>query len=182
MFVLVIAPRLAYDPVIQRVNALACRDMLRQNDKYDEALRAALRDHPGAHVLDIGTGTSLLSLMVSDVHTIIMQLWVVHGASGGARWGRARDGTGGVPAHGRHGPPHRPCQRVRMQTQPPHFCYSHHCRFKDKITVMGQRSTDVVVGTDMPARAELLVAELVDTELIGEGCLSTYRHALQAHA
>ncbi|KAF8570206.1 hypothetical protein P879_07967 [Paragonimus westermani] len=31
----------------------------------------------------------------------------------------------------------------------------------------------------MNERANMLVAELLDTELIGEGCLSTYRHAAE---
>ena len=44
---------------------------------------------------------------------------------------------------------------------------------------MPRRSTEVVVGRDMHERADVIVSELVDTELIGEGCLSTYRHALQ---
>ena len=35
------------------------------------------------------------------------------------------------------------------------------------------------MGVDMDERADLIVAELVDTELIGEGCLATYRHALE---
>lgn len=45
----------------------------------------------------------------------------------------------------------------------------------DKITVISGRSEDC---TENP-QFDLLVAELLDTELIGEGCLSTYRHALQ---
>ncbi len=63
--------------------------------------------------------------------------------------------------------------------------------FADIITVVPKRSTDVrtslcfmitlqvVVGVDMDARADMVVSELVDTGLIGEGCLSTYRHALK---
>ena len=39
--------------------------MLLQNDKYQEALEAALSDHPDLHVLDIGTGTGLLSMMAA---------------------------------------------------------------------------------------------------------------------
>eukprot|EP00123_Amoebidium_parasiticum_P020655 comp54193_c0_seq1/m.47739 comp54193_c0_seq1/g.47739 ORF comp54193_c0_seq1/g.47739 comp54193_c0_seq1/m.47739 type:complete len:666 (-) comp54193_c0_seq1:66-2063(-) len=51
--------------------------------------------------------------------------------------------------------------------------------YKDKMTVFGKRSTEVTVGPngDMPERADIVVAELLDTELIGEGCLPTYRDA-----
>ncbi|KAL7059237.1 hypothetical protein AAHC03_013149 [Spirometra sp. Aus1] len=45
------------------------------------------------------------------------------------------------------------------------------------VRVIGKRSTDLVIGHDMEQRANVLVAELLDTELIGEGALETYRHA-----
>ncbi|XP_071478071.1 protein arginine N-methyltransferase 7-like, partial [Diadema antillarum] len=51
--------------------------------------------------------------------------------------------------------------------------------FRDKITVIPKRSTEVTVGQDgdMPARANILAAEVFDTELIGEGAVPTYLHA-----
>ncbi|XP_071503684.1 protein arginine N-methyltransferase 7-like [Diadema antillarum] len=51
--------------------------------------------------------------------------------------------------------------------------------FGDKITVIPKRSTEVTVGPDgdMPARANILAAEVFDTELIGEGAVPTYLHA-----
>ena len=51
--------------------------------------------------------------------------------------------------------------------------------YDNVITVIPKRSTECVVGADVPEPAQLIVAELVDTELIGEGCLATYRHALK---
>lgn len=46
------------------------------------------------------------------------------------------------------------------------------------ITVVPKRSTDMAVGLglDMPQRADVVVSEILDTELIGEGVLGTMRH------
>ncbi|XP_010126413.1 PREDICTED: protein arginine N-methyltransferase 7 isoform X2 [Chlamydotis macqueenii] len=51
--------------------------------------------------------------------------------------------------------------------------------FRDKIKVINKHSTEVTVGPDgdMHCRANILVTELFDTELIGEGALPTYEHA-----
>ncbi|KAG8521778.1 Protein arginine N-methyltransferase 7 [Galemys pyrenaicus] len=51
--------------------------------------------------------------------------------------------------------------------------------FSDKIKVINKHSTEVTVGPDgdMPCRANILITELFDTELIGEGALPSYEHA-----
>jgi len=51
--------------------------------------------------------------------------------------------------------------------------------FEDRIKLIRKRSTKMTVGKngDMPKRANILVTEVFDTELIGEGALSTFRHA-----
>ncbi|XP_072013956.1 protein arginine N-methyltransferase 7-like [Amphiura filiformis] len=51
--------------------------------------------------------------------------------------------------------------------------------FSDKIKVISKRSTEVIVGPggDLPEKANILVAEVFDTELIGEGAVPTYLHA-----
>ncbi|EGI67279.1 Protein arginine N-methyltransferase 7 [Acromyrmex echinatior] len=51
--------------------------------------------------------------------------------------------------------------------------------FEDKIQLIRKRSTKMIVGKDgdMSKRANILVTEVFDTELIGEGALSTFRHA-----
>jgi type III protein arginine methyltransferase len=53
--------------------------------------------------------------------------------------------------------------------------------FKDKIRIINKHSTEVKVGPggDMSERANILVAEVLDTELIGEGAIKTYNHAHQ---
>lgn len=53
--------------------------------------------------------------------------------------------------------------------------------FKDKIKIVNKHSTEVRVGVgmDLEQRANILVAEVFDTELIGEGAINTYNHAHQ---
>ena len=51
--------------------------------------------------------------------------------------------------------------------------------FSGRIKVVGKRSTELTVGPgrDMERRANILVTEVFDTELIGEGAIGTYNHA-----
>lgn len=51
--------------------------------------------------------------------------------------------------------------------------------FKDKIKLINKHSTEVRVGSneEMNQRANILVAEVFDTELIGEGAIKTYNSA-----
>ncbi|KAG0422940.1 hypothetical protein HPB47_001226 [Ixodes persulcatus] len=53
--------------------------------------------------------------------------------------------------------------------------------FGDKICLISKRSTDIEVGPgkDMPEKANILVTEVFDTELIGEGAIETFTHALR---
>ncbi|XP_031826057.1 arginine methyltransferase 7 isoform X2 [Nomia melanderi] len=53
--------------------------------------------------------------------------------------------------------------------------------FEDKIKLIQKRSTKMTVGNggDMPKKANILVTEVFDTELIGEGALSTFQHAYE---
>ncbi|XP_034477590.1 protein arginine N-methyltransferase 7 isoform X1 [Drosophila innubila] len=46
-----------------------------------------------------------------------------------------------------------------------------------KVRLIRKRSTEIKIGVDMPHKANLLVAELLDTELIGEGAIGIYNHA-----
>lgn len=47
---------------------------------------------------------------------------------------------------------------------------------KDKVKLIKKRSTDIIVGADMPRKANLLVSEVLDTELIGEGAIAIYNY------
>lgn len=47
----------------------------------------------------------------------------------------------------------------------------------DTITVLNKRSTQLVVGRDLAERVDVVVSEIVDCGLIGEGLLPSVRHA-----
>lgn len=53
--------------------------------------------------------------------------------------------------------------------------------YSDKIKVIHKGSTQLTVGAegDIPFRANILVTEVFDTELIGEGAVKTFTHAQQ---
>jgi protein arginine N-methyltransferase 7 len=50
----------------------------------------------------------------------------------------------------------------------------------DRIVVINKRSTDLVVGVDLPERADVLVSEIFDDGLLGEGAFTAFQHA-QTH-
>lgn len=52
--------------------------------------------------------------------------------------------------------------------------------YDNKIKLIPKRSTDIKVGPDgdMKHKANILVTEVFDTELIGEGAIETFAHAL----
>ncbi|XP_025404749.1 protein arginine N-methyltransferase 7 isoform X2 [Sipha flava] len=51
--------------------------------------------------------------------------------------------------------------------------------FVDKIVLIPKSSQNLKVGIDLPHRMNLLVTEVFDTELIGEGAISVFNHAHQ---
>ncbi|NXM70543.1 ANM7 methyltransferase, partial [Serilophus lunatus] len=126
-------------------------DMLHDKDrnvKYYQGIRAAVsrvkERGEKAIVLDIGTGTGLLSMMA---------------ASAGADFCYAVEVF-------------KPMANAAVKIVEKNG-------FSDKIKVINKHSTEVTVGPDgdMECRANILVTELFDTELIGEGALPTYEHA-----
>ncbi|XP_011181598.2 protein arginine N-methyltransferase 7 [Zeugodacus cucurbitae] len=117
-----------------------------RNQKYFAALRMAIArmhaDGRKAHVLDIGTGTGILSMMALTA------------------------GADTVTACEAFMPMANCAERIFAANG-----------FGDKVRLVKKRSTEMRIGEDMPQRANLLVAELLDTELIGEGAISIYNHA-----
>ena len=51
--------------------------------------------------------------------------------------------------------------------------------YEKQITVHGKWSLDLEVPRDMPEKADLVISEVVNTALIGEGMLKTYNDALE---
>ncbi len=51
--------------------------------------------------------------------------------------------------------------------------------YDNKVNVIHKGSTHLTVGEggDLPCRANILVTEVFDTELIGEGAVKTFTHA-----
>ncbi|CDS37041.1 protein arginine N methyltransferase 7 [Echinococcus multilocularis] len=133
----------------QEVAQSAYADMLHdrdRNQRYYEALRHVITSMKAAgrevHVLDIGSGTGLLSMMA------------------------ARVGADSVIACEAFGPVATCAQRILEANG-----------LQERVKLIHKHSTDLVVGEDMPRKANVLVAELFDTELIGEGALKVYLHA-----
>uniref|UniRef100_A0A3B5ANT6 Protein arginine N-methyltransferase n=1 Tax=Stegastes partitus TaxID=144197 RepID=A0A3B5ANT6_9TELE len=128
-------------------------DMLHDHDrnqKYYEGIRSAVSRVRARGqkvvVLDIGTGTGLLSMMA---------------ATAGADFCYAVEVF-------------RPMAEAARSIVEKNG-------FSDKIKIINKHSTDVTVGPDgdMQEKANVLITELFDTELIGEGALPSYEHAHQ---
>ncbi|KAF7650388.1 hypothetical protein LDENG_00126730 [Lucifuga dentata] len=121
-----------------------------RNEKYYQGIRAAVGRVKARGekviVLDIGTGTGLLSMMA-----------VTAGA----------DFCYAVEVF-------KPMAEAAQ-------CIVEKNGFSDKIKIINKHSTEVTVGPDgdMQMKANVLVTELFDTELIGEGALPSYEHAHQ---
>lgn len=133
----------------QEIARSAYADMLHDGDRnarYHDAIRHVITSLKAegkmAHVLDIGTGTGILSMMA------------------------AQAGADSVTACEAFLPVAKCARRVIRANG-----------LDKRIRLISKRSTDMIVGRDMFQRANVLVAELFDTELIGEGALETYRHA-----
>ncbi|MGH1413060.1 MAG: 50S ribosomal protein L11 methyltransferase [Pelagimonas sp.] len=48
----------------------------------------------------------------------------------------------------------------------------------DRITVIPKWSHNIIIGADMPEPADVVISEIVDTLLLGEGALATLKHAM----
>nr|XP_054367253.1 protein arginine N-methyltransferase 7 isoform X3 [Mirounga angustirostris] len=135
----------------QEIARSSYADMLHDKDrniKYYQGIRAAVsrvKDRgQKALVLDIGTGTGLLSMMA---------------VTAGADFCYAIEVF-------------KPMADAAVQIVEKNG-------FTDKIKIINKHSTEVAIGPDgdMPCRANILITELFDTELIGEGALPSYEHA-----
>ncbi|XP_013108324.1 protein arginine N-methyltransferase 7 [Stomoxys calcitrans] len=117
-----------------------------RNEKYYLALRKTISKLHGqgkeAHVLDIGTGTGILSMMA------------------------VCSGANSVTACEAFLPMAN-CAETILEAN----------GMKSKVHLIKKRSTDIKMGEDMKRKANVLVSEVLDTELIGEGAIGIYNHA-----
>ena len=107
-----------------------------RNNAYYNAIKLAVGD--GALVLDIGTGSGLLSLMA------------------------AANGAGKVIT----------CETSRVIADAAKDIIDSN-GYGEKISVVNKMSTDLIVGEDLPQRADLIISEVLSAELVGEGVRTT---------
>ncbi|XP_015913660.1 protein arginine N-methyltransferase 7 [Parasteatoda tepidariorum] len=140
-----------YYDYFQEVARSSYADMLHdaeRNQKYNAAIKKAVQSMKDqgrlAKVLDIGTGTGLLSMMAASC------------------------GADTITACEVFQPVAKCAEDVIKANKLDH-----------KIKIILKHSTDLTVGPDgdLAEKANILVAEVFDTELIGEGALKTFYHA-----
>ncbi|XP_073052071.1 protein arginine N-methyltransferase 1.6 isoform X2 [Primulina eburnea] len=105
------------------------------------------------HVLDIGAGTGLLSMMAARA----MGLADFEGSVGS---------EGMVTACESYLPMVKLMRKVLRANG-----------VDRKIRVINKRSDELEVGIDIPFRADVLVSEILDSELLGEGLIPSLQHA-----
>ncbi|XVF13376.1 hypothetical protein REPUB_Repub08aG0202800 [Reevesia pubescens] len=117
------------------------------NDSYrNKAFRLAIDKTvtKPCHVLDIGAGTGLLSMMAA----------------------RAMGLNGMVTSCESYLPMAKLMRKVL-----------HRNGMGKTINLINKRSDELEVGVDIPSRADVLVSEILDSELLGEGLIPTLQHA-----
>ncbi|MGZ5875842.1 MAG: 50S ribosomal protein L11 methyltransferase [Bradyrhizobium sp.] len=115
----------------------------RRNDAFELAIRKAVaKEGPDARILDIGTGSGLLSMMA------------------------ARAGARNIVT----------CEKVPViaETAGRIIAANGHER---QIRVVNKSSSQIVVGEDIGARADILISEILSSDLLAEDVLSTFEDA-----
>jgi len=106
-----------------------------RNAKYLEAIKLAIKDvDDDSLILDIGTGSGLLSMMA------------------------AANGAGEVIA----------CETSILIADTAKKII-HKNGYKEKITVINKKSTELKIGEDLPRKADLIISEILSAEFVGEG-------------
>lgn len=115
----------------------------RRNDAFEAAILSAIeRIGPGAKVLDIGTGSGLLSMMA------------------------ARAGAGTVVA----------CEAVPIIADMAQKIVAEN-GYADRVTVHSKLSTELEIGQELVERADILVSEILSSDLLTENVCDTFEDA-----
>ena len=115
-----------------------------RNQAFERAIRRAVARHgPHARVLDIGTGSGLLSLMA------------------------ARAGAAAVTT----------CEAVPAIADVAREVIARN-GYADRIRVLAKRSTELVLGEDIDAPADILVSEILSSSVLSEYVLPTFEDAI----
>jgi tetratricopeptide (TPR) repeat protein len=115
---------------------------VRRNDAFEAAIKAAIEQRPNALVLDIGTGSGLLSMMA------------------------ARAGAGSVVA----------CEVVPVIADMARQIVAEN-GYANRIKIVAAPSTDLDVGAQLAAQADILVSEILSSDLLTENVLDTFEDA-----
>ncbi|XP_015896609.3 protein arginine N-methyltransferase 1.6 isoform X1 [Ziziphus jujuba] len=141
----------AQQPILATTSYLDMLNDSRRNRAYREAIDKAITKP--CHVLDIGAGTGLLSMMAARAMAI--------GDST-----TCRNSQGMVTACESYLPMVKLMKKVLRLNG-----------LERNIRVINKRSAELKVGVDITSRADVLVSEILDSELLGEGLIPTLQHA-----
>ncbi len=115
----------------------------RRNDAFEQAIRKAIeKEGKDARILDIGTGSGLLSMMA------------------------ARAGATNVVS----------CEKVAVIADMAEQIVALN-GYEKQIRVINKSSNELVIGRDMKASADILISEILSSDLLAEHVLSTFEDA-----
>ncbi|KAL7160391.1 hypothetical protein ABFS83_01G091800 [Erythranthe nasuta] len=138
--------------LLARTSYLDMLNDTRRNRAYRHAIDNAVSKP--CHVLDIGAGTGLLSMMAARAMGLT------------DRKGDSSCSNGKVTACESYLPMVKLMRKVLRSNG-----------MDGKIRLVNKRSDELEVGSDIHSRADILISEILDSELLGEGLIPTLQHA-----
>ncbi|CAA7044698.1 unnamed protein product [Microthlaspi erraticum] len=143
------APETSTDGLLATTSYLDMLNDSRRNRAYRLAIEKTITEP--CHVLDIGAGTGLLSMMAAR-------------AMGEEE--ESGDSKGKVTACESYLPMVKLMRKIL-----------HKNGMSKNINLINKRSDELKVGSDIASRADVLVSEILDSELLGEGLIPSLQHA-----